>query len=67
MVEMKKVKIAGPKIMPQKPKLEIPATIDKKIKSSLILAGVFTSFWLIHLMIKGLIKVSATKEITSKE
>lgn len=44
MVEIKKVRIAGPKIIPQKPKLEIPAIIDMKIKSSLILVGVLTSF-----------------------
>ncbi|KHF21937.1 hypothetical protein PO81_00245, partial [Vibrio parahaemolyticus] len=60
-------KIAGPNIIPQKPKVEIPAIIAKKIKSSLILVGVFTSFLLIHLMIKGLIKVSAIKEITITE
>lgn len=59
--------MAGPSMMPQKPKLEIPATIAKKIKSSLILVGVLTNFSLIHLIIKGLMSVSATKEITKKE
>ena len=41
---MKNVTIAGPIIIPQKPKVERPATIEKKIKSSFTLVGVFTTF-----------------------
>lgn len=66
-VEMKKVRIAGPKMSPQKPKVEIPASIAKKMRSSLMFVGVVTSFSLIHLMMNGLTKVSATSEMTMTE
>ena len=59
--------MAGPKIIPQKPKLEIPAIIARKMRSSLIFVGVLTSFSLIHFIISGLMSVSAIKEIIMKE
>ena len=59
--------MAGPKIMPQKPKLDMPASIAKKISNSLILVGVLTSFSFIHFMMSGLMKVSAIIEITTIE
>lgn len=64
---MKKVSMAGPKMMPQKPKVEMPASIAKKMSSSLIFVGVLTSLSFIHLMMSGLMKVSATSEMTMIE
>lgn len=64
---MKNVSMAGPSIMPQKPKLEIPAKMAKKIKSSLIFVGFFTNFSFIHFIIKGFTKLSAKNEITTIE
>ena len=45
---MKKVTIAGPIIIPQKPNVESPATIEKNISSSFIEVGFFTTFLLIQ-------------------
>ena len=64
---MKNVTIAGPIIIPQKPNVERPATIEKKITSSFIFVGVFTTFLLIYFIIIGFTKVSANIEITTIE
>ncbi len=63
-MDIKKVTIAGPIIIPQNPKVDNPATIEKKIKSSFILVGFFTTFKFIYLIMIGLIIVSAINDIT---
>ena len=63
-VEIKNVTIAGPRIMPQKPNVVIPAIIAKKMSSSFIYVGILTSFEFINLMTSGFRSVSAPNEIT---
>jgi hypothetical protein len=43
MIDIKNVTIAGPIIIPQKPIVESPATIEKNINNSFTLVGVLTT------------------------
>ncbi len=65
--DINSVVIAGPSIMPQKPKVVNPAKIAKNISISFVVAFTFDSLLFMNLIIKGLIKVSATIDITMTE
>ncbi len=58
--------IAGPRIIPQKPKVESPAMIAKKISSSFIFVGTFANVFM-YFIISGFIKVSAMIDMTMIE
>ena len=49
---------------PQKPNVEMPAIMAKKMSSSFIFVGILTNFEFINLMIGGFSSVSAPNEIT---
>ena len=50
--------IAGPKMIPQNPKLVSPATMAKKMSISLIVMGVLMRVRLIKVIIRGLTPLS---------
>jgi hypothetical protein len=67
MSDMKSVVIAGPSIIPQNPKVVKPAKMAKNINISFVVAFMLDSLLFINLMIRGLMKVSATKDMTKTE
>lgn len=54
-------------MIPQKPKVESPASIAKNMISSFILAGLFTSLEFINLITRGFTKLSAMVDIIMTE
>jgi len=65
--DINRVVMAGPKIIPQKPKVVNPAKIAKNINISFVVAFTFESLEFMNFMIKGLIKVSAIIDMTMTE